>query len=68
MASPNFEGGRPTEQAMELIRLLEQALRNSRAIDREALCIQAGRKVSGCRAFKPPVQHAVRPSAWRTPA
>lgn len=31
---------------MEMIRLLEQVLRNSRAVDREALCVLAGHKVS----------------------
>ena len=46
MASPEFGGGRPSEGAMEMIRLLEQVLRNSRAVDREALCVLAGQKVS----------------------
>ena len=45
MASPEFEGGRHSEAAMEMIRLLEQVLRNSRAVDREALCVLAGQKV-----------------------
>lgn len=45
MASQEFEGGRPSEGAMETIRLLEQVLRNSRAVDREALCVLAGQKV-----------------------
>ena len=46
MASSEFEGGRHSEAAMEMIRLLEQVLRNSRAVDREALCVLAGQKVS----------------------
>ena len=46
MASSEFEGGRHPEAAMEMIRLLEQVLRNSRAVDREALCVLAGQKVS----------------------
>ncbi len=45
MASPEFGGGRPSEGAMEMVRLLEQVLRNSRAVDREALCVLAGHKV-----------------------
>ncbi|CAL5227877.1 g10917 [Coccomyxa viridis] len=45
MASSEFEGGRHSEAGMEMIRLLEQVLRNSRAVDREALCVLAGQKV-----------------------
>ncbi len=48
MASQEFQGGRPSEGAMETIRLLEQVLRNSRAVDREALCVLAGQKVIRC--------------------
>lgn len=51
MASPDFEGGRPSESAIEMIRLLEHVLRNSRAVDREALCVLAGHKVSGSAHF-----------------
>ena len=51
MASSEFEGGRHSEAGMEMIRLLEQVLRNSRAVDREALCVLAGQKVrSWCAA------------------
>jgi len=45
MASPAFEGGRPTASAIELMRVIERGLRESRAIDTEALCIIAGQKV-----------------------
>ncbi|KAK9842818.1 hypothetical protein WJX74_002852 [Apatococcus lobatus] len=45
MASPGFEPGRPGERAIELARLIERGLRDSRAIDLEALCVLAGRKV-----------------------
>ncbi len=45
MASPNFESGRPGEAAIELARLVERSLRETRAIDQEALCVLAGRKV-----------------------
>ena len=50
MASSEFEGGRHSEAGMEMIRLLEQVLRNSRAVDREALCVLAGQKVSSWSA------------------
>eukprot|EP01119_Soliformovum_irregulare_P018220 TRINITY_DN5540_c0_g1_i2.p1 TRINITY_DN5540_c0_g1~~TRINITY_DN5540_c0_g1_i2.p1 ORF type:complete len:465 (-),score=146.93 TRINITY_DN5540_c0_g1_i2:304-1530(-) len=45
MADPNFELGRPTEAAIELGRIVERGLRESRAIDSEALCLIAGEKV-----------------------
>jgi hypothetical protein len=45
MASPFFEPGRPGEEAIELARLVERGLRQSHAIDQEALCVLAGRKV-----------------------
>ena len=48
MASPAFEPGRPGEAAIELARLIERSLRESRAIDTEALCVLAGRKVCAC--------------------
>jgi len=48
MASPAFEhGGRPGPDAVELARLVERALRGSRAVDQEALCVLPGRRVSG---------------------
>ncbi|CAI9589706.1 unnamed protein product [Staurois parvus] len=45
MASPAFEPGRPSELVVRLNRLLERCLRNSRCIDTESLCVQAGEKV-----------------------
>jgi len=45
MASVAFEAGRPSTQAVELGRILERSLRDSRALDTEALCIVAGQKV-----------------------
>jgi len=45
MADPNFEIGRPSESAIELVRVIERGLRESRAVDTEALCIVAGEKV-----------------------
>jgi exosome complex RNA-binding protein Rrp42 (RNase PH superfamily) len=49
MASPMFEPGRPGEEAIEVARLVDRALRGSRAIDQEALCVLAGRKVWSLR-------------------
>ena len=52
MASPAFEPGRPGEDAVELARLVERGLKQSHAIDSEALCVLAGRKVGrGCHCL-----------------
>ena len=45
MASPSFDVGRPTPQAMTAGNLLERLLKGSRAIDAEALCIIRAQKV-----------------------
>ncbi|XP_062519156.1 exosome complex component RRP45-like [Corticium candelabrum] len=45
MASPSFEPGRLSEQTVEINRLLERVLRESRAVDTESLCIVAGKLV-----------------------
>ncbi|KAI3429482.1 hypothetical protein D9Q98_005573 [Chlorella vulgaris] len=45
MASPAFEPGKPGEAAIEVARLVERGLRESRAVDLEALVVLAGRKV-----------------------
>lgn len=50
MASPAFEVGRPSEHEVILARMLEKAIRRSRAIDTESLCIIAGRKCWSVRA------------------
>lgn len=50
MAAPHFESGRPGEEATEVARLVERGLRESRAIDQEALVVLAGRKVWHLRA------------------
>ena len=49
MASPSFEPGRPGVDAVELARLVERGLKQSNAIDTEALCVLAGRKVGKSR-------------------
>uniref|UniRef100_A0A6B2L532 Exosome complex component RRP45 n=1 Tax=Arcella intermedia TaxID=1963864 RepID=A0A6B2L532_9EUKA len=48
MAAPEYEGGRVT-LGNELSRVVERSLRESRAIDTEALCIVAGTKVWSIR-------------------
>lgn len=45
LAGPAHEVGRQTEEEGNLARLLEKALRDSGAVDREALCMVAGQKV-----------------------
>ena len=49
MASPVFEPGRPSEPAVELMRLLERTIRKSQAIDLEALCVVASKRVWSVR-------------------
>lgn len=41
--------GRPSIDSVELGRVVERALKDSRAIDTEALCIMAGEKVRPVR-------------------
>ncbi|XP_074317495.1 exosome complex component RRP45B-like [Silene latifolia] len=43
MADPSFEVGRPGESAVELGRIIDRGLRESRAIDTESLCVLAGK-------------------------
>ncbi|KAJ4845981.1 Exosome complex component rrp45b [Turnera subulata] len=43
MADPAFESGRPGESAVELGRVVDRGLRESRAVDTESLCVLAGR-------------------------
>ena len=49
MASPAFEPGRPSEAAIELMKLLERALRKSQAIDVESMCVVSGKHVWSVR-------------------
>ena len=44
MASPNFEvGGKNVEETVALVRVLERAIRDSRCIDMEGLCLVPGK-------------------------
>ncbi len=45
LASPLFEPGPPNEDAIELARVVDRGIRESKAIDVEALCLEPGKKV-----------------------
>ncbi|KAJ8551342.1 hypothetical protein K7X08_000712 [Anisodus acutangulus] len=49
MADPSFEVGRPSESAVELGRIIDRGLRESRAVDTESLCVVAGKWVWSIR-------------------
>ncbi|WMV30814.1 hypothetical protein MTR67_024199 [Solanum verrucosum] len=49
MADPSFEAGRPSESAVELGRIIDRGLRESRAVDTESLCVVAGKWVWSIR-------------------
>ncbi|GJM85221.1 hypothetical protein PR202_ga01653 [Eleusine coracana subsp. coracana] len=49
MADPAFEPGRPGESAIELGRVIDRGLRESRAVDMESLCVVAGKYVWSVR-------------------
>ncbi|KAL0370337.1 UNVERIFIED_CONTAM: Exosome complex component RRP45B [Sesamum angustifolium] len=49
MADPSFEAGRPGEFAVELGRIIDRGLRESRAVDTESLCVVAGKWVWSIR-------------------
>ncbi len=45
LASPEFEAGPPDEDSVELARIVDRGIRESKAIDVEKLCIEPGKKV-----------------------
>jgi exosome complex component RRP42 len=45
LASPAFEPGPPGEQAVELARVVDRGIRESKAIDLEKLCVESGKQV-----------------------
>ncbi|KAI7752432.1 hypothetical protein M8C21_033270 [Ambrosia artemisiifolia] len=49
MADPSFEPGRPGDSAIELGRIVDRGLRESRAVDTESLCVIAGKVVWSIR-------------------
>eukprot|EP01090_Pellita_catalonica_P017188 TRINITY_DN5128_c0_g1_i1.p1 TRINITY_DN5128_c0_g1~~TRINITY_DN5128_c0_g1_i1.p1 ORF type:complete len:441 (+),score=85.97 TRINITY_DN5128_c0_g1_i1:76-1398(+) len=49
MASPDFDPGRPSDECVEISRVVERGLRESGCVDTEALCIKAGEAVWSIR-------------------
>ncbi|XP_058199255.1 exosome complex component RRP45A-like isoform X2 [Rhododendron vialii] len=49
MADPSYEVGRPGESSVELGRIIDRGLRESRAVDTESLCVIAGKLVWAIR-------------------
>jgi len=47
LASPDFESGPPSENAIELARIVDRGIRESKAIKMDELVIEAGEKVWG---------------------
>jgi exosome complex component RRP42 len=45
LASPDFEPGPPDEKSIELARVVDRGIRESKAIDTEKLCIEPGKQV-----------------------
>lgn len=45
LASPSFEAGPPSEAAIELSRVVDRGIRESKAVDLKSLVIQRGKKV-----------------------
>jgi exosome complex component RRP42 len=45
LASPTFEAGPPDENSIELARVVDRGIRESKAIDLKKLCIDSGKKV-----------------------
>jgi len=45
VASPTFEPGPPNEDAIEISRVIDRGLRESKCIDLESLCIKEGKEV-----------------------
>lgn len=49
MADPAFEAGRPGESAIELGRVIDRGLRESKAVDMESLCVVPGKSAWAIR-------------------
>jgi len=45
MSSPNFEAGPPSINAVELARVIDRGIRESKSLDFKSLCIESGEKV-----------------------
>lgn len=51
LGAPNFEAGRQSELSVQLNRLLEKGLKDSKAVDLESLCIKVNEKVKSSIFF-----------------
>lgn len=49
MAAPHFEPGRQSDLSVQLNRLLEKCVKDSKAVDLESLCIKTNEKVWALR-------------------
>jgi exosome complex component RRP45 len=49
MASPYFDTNRPSDKCVEVAQIVDRGIRDSKAVDTEALCIVAGEKVWSIR-------------------
>jgi len=49
MASSEYELGRPSDEEVTILRMLDKVLRRSDAVDKESLCILAGQRVWALR-------------------
>ena len=45
LSSPNFEAGPPSVQAVELARIVDRGIRESKSLDFKKLCIKEGEKI-----------------------
>ncbi|MDY6959123.1 MAG: exosome complex protein Rrp42 [Halobacteriota archaeon] len=45
LASPSFESGPPNENSVEIARVVDRGIRESKAIDLSKICVEAGEKV-----------------------
>ncbi|MDO9536994.1 MAG: exosome complex protein Rrp42 [Thermoplasmata archaeon] len=45
MAHPGFESGAPSEESIEIARVVDRGIRESKMIDMEKLCIEPGKKI-----------------------
>lgn len=59
MGHAGWDVGRPPDEAAEISRLLERTLRDTGAVDTEALCVLAGRAVPSPRPLSPSAESPV---------
>lgn len=57
LANPDFEAGPPSIESIEVARVIDRGIRESRAIDTRALCIEKGAKVWSVSVDLCPLNH-----------